>query len=244
MKLNCDMGESFGSWEKGQDAAVMPHIDMANIACGFHASDPVTMDKTICLALAQGTEIGAHPGYPDLLGFGRREMNCSERELKTLFIYQVAALVGLCQSWGAKVTYVKPHGALYNSMMRDHSILQTLMSALAEYDSSMALLVQADPQRETILDMAEATGIKVLFEAFADRAYTAEGQLASRNLPGAVLHDQADIERHVKDIVLHHRVKTLDGTYLPMHADTICVHGDNLHAVEAVKQIRQLIDSL
>ena len=238
MKLNCDMGESFGSWSKGRDAEVMPYIDMANIACGFHASDPLTMDRTVKLAVARGTAIGAHPGYPDLLGFGRRNMACSDDELSTMVIYQVAALDGICKSNNTRVSYVKPHGALYNSMMRDDQILVTLMSAIHAYDPALPLVVLANNRREEIAELGRQQGIRVWFEAFADRAYDDNGQLASRDLPGAVLSNPADIERQVMSIIEYGQVTTLGGQLMPLKADTICVHGDNDQAVAAVRHIR------
>ena len=238
MKLNCDMGESFGSWSKGRDAEVMPYIDMANIACGFHASDPLTMDNTVKLAVAQGTTIGAHPGYPDLLGFGRRNMACADDELTAMVIYQIAALDGICKSNNTRVSYVKPHGALYNSMMRDDHLLLTLMSAILAYDPALPLVVLANNRREEIAEIGRRQGIKVWFEAFADRAYDDDGQLASRDLPGAVLSDPADIERQVMSIIKQGQVTTIGGHTMPLNADTICVHGDNEQAVAAVRQIR------
>lgn len=243
MKLNCDMGESFGSWNKGRDAEVMPYIDMANIACGFHASDPLTMDHTVKLAVTEGRTIGAHPGYPDLLGFGRRDMACSEAELTAMIIYQIAALDGICKSNNTRISYVKPHGALYNAMMRDEKLMATLMSAIQDYDNALPLVVLANGQRHDIEQLAASIGIRVWFEAFADRAYDDNGQLASRDRPGAVLHNLADIERQVMSIVQHSEVTTISGQTLPLRADTICVHGDNDQAVAAVRHIRQVFQA-
>ena len=145
MKLNCDMGEAFGAWPMGLDEQIMPYVDQANIACGFHASDPLTMSKTVALAKQHGVTIGAHPGYPDLVGFGRRNMDIAPAELKALIQYQVGALQGICRAQGVEVAYVKPHGALYNTMMKDFSVLETVMQAVSELDSSLILMVMAIP---------------------------------------------------------------------------------------------------
>ena len=244
MKLNCDMGESFGSWSKGMDAEVMPYIDMANIACGFHASDPLTMDLTVQMALERDVQIGAHPGYPDLLGFGRRDLHCSAEELKMMVIYQIAALDGICRVNGTAISYVKPHGALYNKMMLDRDILATVMNAVADYNPELALVVLANGDREAILKLAEQQKLRVLFEAFADRAYDDNGSLVKRNQPGAVLSDELQIERQVMEIVHEGKVTSLSGRAIPMQADTICVHGDNEHAVNAARHIRKTVGLL
>lgn len=244
MKLNCDMGESFGSWHKGMDTEVMPFVDMANIACGFHASDPMTMDLTVGIAVEHGVEIGAHPGYPDLVGFGRRDLHCSPQELKTIIVYQVAALDGICRSNNTQVTYVKPHGALYNKMMQDTEILSTVMSAIASFNTELSLVVLANGERDSIQRLADKRGINVLYEAFADRRYDEKGYLVKRNQPGSVLSDLQQIEQQVMEIVHEGRVTTLSGRSIPLKADTICVHGDNEQAVNAVLHIRQSLQSI
>ncbi|MCX4029173.1 5-oxoprolinase subunit PxpA [Endozoicomonas sp. SM1973] len=241
MKLNCDMGESFGSWQKGMDAEVMPYIDMANIACGFHASDPMTMDLTVAMAKEYDVVIGAHPGYPDLLGFGRRTMQCSPQELKTLLIYQIAALDGICRTHSTRLSYVKPHGALYNQMMKDSEVLATVMAAIHAYDRELALVVLANGNRDKTQHLADQQGIALLFEAFADRAYDSNGYLAKRDQPGAVFNDIEQIEQQVLGIIHEGKVSTLDGGEIPLNADTICVHGDNAQAVAAVRHIRQTL---
>jgi UPF0271 protein len=188
MKLNCDLGESFGNWVIGMDDEVMPFIDMANIACGFHASDPDTMAKTIQSAVKHGVTIGAHPGYDDKKGFGRRSIPHTSDELKNLVVYQVGAMIGMCQLCGAKVAYIKPHGALYNDMMRDEKVYRAIVEGIAQSGFDLPLMILAKADNQHYQSIADEAGISLLFEAFADRAYTREGTLASRHLPGAVYH--------------------------------------------------------
>ncbi|SHO56899.1 5-oxoprolinase subunit PxpA [Vibrio quintilis] len=237
MKLNCDMGESFGPWEKGCDAEVMPWIDMANIACGFHASDPLTMDKTVKLAKQAGVSVGAHPGYPDLLGFGRRVLQCSDDELRAWIIYQIGALQGICRSHDMTVDYVKPHGALYNTMMKDEAVLKTVMQATLTALPGCPLMVMATPQHFQVKAMADQIGLPVLFEAFSDRAYDDEGYLTDRRIAGAVYHDPDTIIQQIRQIQREGTVTTINGKTLAVHADTICVHGDGEHALTVVSAV-------
>lgn len=244
MKLNCDMGESFGSWSMGMDSAVMPYIDMANIACGFHASDPVTMHKTIKLAVAHDVSIGAHPGYPDLLGFGRREIQCSEQELFTSIVYQLGALDGLCRIHGTKIEYVKPHGALYNKMMVHEETLRVIMKAVRTYSPHCPLVLMATPNNQRMSELAETIGIEVMFEAFSDRAYDDDGLLVDRTIPGAVHETSETIEKQVLQIINEKSVTSISGEIIQIQADTVCVHGDSLKALEAARHIRQTFKSL
>lgn len=241
MKINCDMGESFGAWKMGADADVMPFIDMANIACGFHASDPLTMSKTVALALDSGVSIGAHPSYPDLVGFGRREMNVAPTELTQIVTYQVAALEGICRAQGGVVDYVKPHGALYNKMVVDDSTLRAVLQSVASYNRSLPLVVMAVPDHQRLQSIADEYGVELRFEVFSDRAYDTNGRLAHRSLEGAVLHRDEEIAKQVRAVVERGCVLTLDGEEIPVKADTICIHGDGVRAVETAKFIRQLI---
>ncbi|GAA0792238.1 5-oxoprolinase subunit PxpA [Marinobacterium sediminicola] len=241
MKLNCDMGESFGSWSKGMDADVMPYIDMANIACGYHASDPQTMDYTVQLAQQSDVMVGAHPGYPDLLGFGRREMVLSADELRLMTVYQLAALDGICRVNGTRIRYVKPHGALYNRMMVDEATLSALMRAVADYSGDCPLVVMATPESDSVRRLADRHGIEVWFEAFSDRAYDDHGRLAHRSLPGAVHTTTEAIEAQVLQILEEGTVTTLSGHRIPISADTICIHGDSEHAVAAARHIREVV---
>lgn len=242
MKLNCDMGEAFGTWKMGMDEQIMPYVDQANIACGFHASDPLTMAKTVALAKQHNVTIGAHPAYPDLVGFGRRNMDIAPTELKALIQYQVGALQGICKAHGTRVTYVKPHGALYNTMMADFSVLETVMQAVSELDPTLVLMVMAIPESDQVKALAEKYQLALWFEAFSDRLYTDEGRLTPRKQSGAV-HQTFDlIEQQVLQLSEQGALTTESGQLLAIQADTICVHGDGAHAVEAVQRIRQVVD--
>ncbi|PMH44910.1 hypothetical protein BCU68_12170 [Vibrio sp. 10N.286.49.B3] len=240
MLINCDMGESFGHWTLGQDSAVMPHIDMANIACGFHASDPLNMEKTVKLAKKTHTKIGAHPGYPDLLGFGRRDMNLTAQELQASICYQVGALQGICAAHNVHVEYVKPHGALYNKMMQDHSVLKLIMQAVKHCLPNAPLVVMATPQQKIIKSLAQEVGIELLFEAFSDRAYDSQGLLVSRTVKGATLESVEAVTAQIKQILQTSTVTTIDGDVLPLEVDTICIHGDGPHATIIAHQIGEI----
>ncbi|MGH1441218.1 MAG: 5-oxoprolinase subunit PxpA [Cellvibrionaceae bacterium] len=244
MKLNCDMGESYGSWVMGLDSEVMQYVDMANIACGFHASDPQTMDKTVKLAIANNVTVGAHPGYPDLLGFGRRNISFSSSEITNMVLYQVGALQAICHGNGTELKYIKPHGALYNTMMSEPEVLSAVMTAVKLFDSTVPLMIMADAKHDQYRKQAEENNISLIFEAFCDRAYTDSGSLSSRSEKGAVLSSVDEIKKQVEELVINHRVKTVSGAYIKVHADTICVHGDNQFALEAVKNIRHFLESI
>lgn len=239
MKLNCDLGESFGRWQLGQDELIMPHIDMANIACGFHAGDPHVINHTIALAKKYNIEIGAHPSYPDTLGFGRRSMKCSQAEIIDLVLYQISALDGMAQSQGLKLSYVKPHGALYNDMMADSQIFAAILQAISQYYRPLSFMILANNNAENYRKKAQAFGIKLIFEAFADRRYSHTGSLLPRSQPGAVL-DKSSTLAQVKSLTTAGQVVAENGQLVCIDADTICVHGDNLDAVDLIKEIRQL----
>lgn len=241
MLLNCDLGESYGSWTMGLDAEVMPHIDQANIACGFHGGDPLTMRRTLALAAEHGVRIGAHPAYPDLVGFGRRPMNLSADEIIANLHYQVAALEGMALSQSLELGYVKPHGALYNDMMAKADVRAAIMQAVASYHRPLALMLQATPEAELHREEAESFGITLLFEAFADRCYDDDGQLLSRREPGAV-HNRERMLAQVEQLQNYGVVTTVSGQLIELQADTLCVHGDNLEGVQAIQAIRALVD--
>ncbi|WP_411562041.1 5-oxoprolinase subunit PxpA [Pseudomonas shirazensis] len=242
--LNCDMGESYGSWRMGLDAEVMPYIDCANIACGYHAGDPSIMRRTVGLALQHGVTIGAHPAYPDLVGFGRRSMVCSNEEIRDLLHYQIGALDGICKVQGGRVAYVKPHGALYNDMMADPVKLRAVLEAVAAYDSSLPLMLMATADDYAAQQMGDELGVTLWFEAFADRGYTASGHLLSRRLPGAVHHEPALIIEQALRLARGETLLADDGSALRLNASTLCVHGDNDSSLAAVRQIRQALDAL
>ncbi|MFC3096072.1 5-oxoprolinase subunit PxpA [Alteromonas sediminis] len=239
MKLNCDLGESFGAWTMGLDQAVIPHIDMANIACGFHAGDPDVIANTLSMTQQCGTQIGAHPSYPDQKGFGRRHMQILPDELINLLHYQIAALDGMARIHGQQLSYVKPHGALYNLMMADNSCRKTVMQAVSSYHSKLKLMILATAQADQHLKEAEQFGIGLLFEAFADRRYDINGHLLDRQKPGAVLN-KAQILDQVNQLVKHNKVTTDCGRHITIMADTLCVHGDNSESIEMVKQIKAI----
>lgn len=241
MKLNCDLGESFGAWTMGQDARIIPLIDMANVACGFHASDPLIMTETVQLALKHNVAIGAHPAYQDLTGFGRRSIYHTPDQIRALLWYQVGALEGICGSVGAQLSYVKPHGALNNDMMKDTGLLLTVMEAIAGYRQGLALMIPATLQSDLHRELADRTGVPLLLEAFADRAYDDAGQLVSRSVAGAVLHEHNKILEQALSFTHKRGVHSVSGQWLSLEADSLCVHGDNDAALAAVTAIRSAL---
>lgn len=240
MKLNCDMGESFGAWTMGADTEIMPLIDMANIACGFHASDPQIMQKTVALAVEHNVTIGAHPSYPDLLGFGRKVMSFSPQELINIVLYQVGALQALCHAQGTQVAYVKPHGALYNQMMKDEATFIAVVKAVALLEGELPLMIMAMPDNTEHIRIAEQYHVSLLFEAFCDRAYDDNGNLVSRQIAGAVFSDVEKITAQASQFINQQSVTTLSGHTLPIHADTLCIHGDSDLALPSAQAIRAI----
>lgn len=234
--LNCDMGESFGAWSMGNDTLVMPHVDMANIACGYHASDPTIMSHTVALAVRHNVKIGAHPSYPDLQGFGRRSLAMSPEEVTAMIIYQVGALKALCEAHNTELSYVKPHGALYNDMLKDLSLFDAVADAVSCFNVPLMTLAVLDNQ--PLLDIADRYELPLLFEAFADRRYLANGTLAPRTQPDAVITNAEDIISQVRQITQYGKVRTIEGYAIDIEADTLCVHGDNLAAIDIIKKIR------
>lgn len=240
MKLNCDLGESYGSWTMGLDAQVMPFIDQANIACGFHAGDPLVMQRTLELAKANNVSVGAHPSYPDLVGFGRRSMNCSTDEIIALVKYQIAAIDGVAKSLGIELDYVKPHGALYNDMMMKNDVREAILVALSTYHRPLKLMLQATTNIDQHKIEAKKYNVEILSEAFADRCYDDDGKLLSRTKVGAV-HNKAKMLAQVKQLKEQGCVTTINGKVLHLNADSLCVHGDNVEGVQAISAIRELI---
>jgi len=238
IKLNCDLGEAMA-----HDEHVMHYIDMANIACGFHASDPALMAQTVALAKTHNVQIGAHPSYNDLEGFGRRKITLPDDEITQLVLYQVGALQAICKAQNTKVEYVKPHGALYNNMMKNEHVLVAILMALSSLKNKLPLMVLANNKAETNQQLADQFSVPLLFEAFADRVYADDGNLLSRKEKGAVMENDAAIEKQVEALIKNNQVTTISDKLLNIKADTICVHGDNIKALESVKKIRQIIDS-
>ncbi len=242
--LNCDIGESFGAWTMGLDAEIMPFIDCANVACGFHASDPQIMRRTVALATQHDVTIGAHPAYPDLVGFGRRSMACSPDEVENMLLYQIGALDGICRAEGTQVRYVKPHGALYNDMMRKPELLRAVMQAVIGYSSSLPLVLMSTRDNSGAQALADELGVTLWFEVFADRAYDPSGMLVSRAVPGAVHHDAETVATQALSLAKGEALTASDGSALVLRADTLCVHGDNAASVAAVQRIRQALERL
>jgi 5-oxoprolinase (ATP-hydrolysing) subunit A len=235
--FNCDMGESFGAWAMGLDAQVIPHVTSANIACGFHAGDPATMRATVRLAEAHGVGIGAHPGFPDLRGFGRRNLNASPDEVRDDLVYQVGALQAFTRA--KKLQHVKPHGALYNMAVPGGGLARAIGEAVLEVDPDMILVVLAgSPWAE----QAERMGLRVAREAFADRALKADGTLVPRSQPGAVVHDtQAVIDRSLR-LALEGKVVAITGETIDIQAETLCLHGDTPDAVRLAASLRAALE--
>jgi len=238
------MGESFGVWRMGDDAHAMPLVDQANLACGFHASDPLTMQRTVALAVQHGVSIGAHPAYPDLLGFGRRHIECSAEEVTAQVLYQLGALDAFCRAAGTEVAYVKPHGALYNDLVRDDALFNAVLMACASYREGLPLMVLALADNSRERQLAQAAGVPLIFEAFADRAYLADGQLAPRRLSGAVHHDPQRILQQALAIAQGEPFADIDGQPLQLRADSLCVHGDNADALAVLRRLRASLDAL
>ena len=235
MKINCDMGESFGIWSLGCDEDIMPYLDMANIACGMHASDPSVMTKTVKMAKQYQVSIGAHPGYADLQGFGRRYIPMKPSDLTALFIYQIGALQAICLSENASLDYVKPHGGLYNAMMEDDSVFIALLKGIQSYNPRLPLVVMAVPDFANYQDLAASYGVELWFEAFVDRAYDDNGRLKPRSEPDAMHASIEKVEKQALQLIEHGSLTTATGQIIPVHADTLCIHGDNPLALPTAK---------
>jgi len=231
--INCDLGESFGNYKIGMDEQIMPYISSANIACGFHAGDPLVMKNTIQLAMKHHVGIGAHPGYPDLQGFGRRNLKMSYEELYTSVLYQISAIKGMTEALGGKLNHVKPHGALYNQAAKYEEVGAAIIDAVKTIDDQLILFGLAD---SAFLKQAEKAGLKTAHEVFADRAYMDDGSLVSRSIEGAVIHD-VDLVKDQALETVNSSVRSISGKRLNMRADTICIHGDNPSAVHIAKSI-------
>jgi len=237
--LNSDVGESFGAYKLGLDEEVIPHITSANIACGFHAGDPGVMRKTVASAKRFGVEVGAHPGYPDLMGFGRRNMDATLEEIQDYVIYQMGALQAFAQAYGLKLQHVKAHGALYNMAVAIPEMWEAIAEAVARVDKEIILVALASSNREMLMGIRKRHGIRFAFEAFPDRAYKSDGSLAPRKEMGAVIHDPEVVAQRALMMALEGKVISTDGTEIELRADTLCVHGDNPAAVQIVKKIRE-----
>ncbi|UCD77573.1 MAG: 5-oxoprolinase subunit PxpA [Desulfobacterales bacterium] len=241
--LNSDVGESFGNYKLGLDEEVIPLISSANIACGFHAGDPTVMKRTVAIAKENGVALGVHPGFPDLIGFGRRNLDASLDEIKDYVTYQIGALQAFATAQGMTIQHVKPHGALYNMAVRNPNIWEAVAEAVAAVDTRLILFVLAGSNRKDLEAIGHRHGIRMAFEFFGDRAYNPDGSLVSRKEPGAVIHDHQAVAAKVLKMVKEGRVVCRDGSEIEMAADTICVHGDNPAALALVKNIRESLQS-
>ena len=238
--LNSDLGESFGPWPMGQDAALMDSITSANIACGFHAGDPGVMRQTLALAKDRSVAVGAHPGFPDLVGFGRREIKAAPAEVEDFVLYQVSALAGMAAAQGVRLQHVKAHGALYNMACKDRALADAIARATAAFDRGLILF--ALPNSE-LLRAGQAAGLRVAAEVFADRAYERDGSLVSRSKPGSVIHDQQAVVDRAVRMVKQKEVVTVDGATIALQADTICLHGDTPGAADLARAIKRGLEA-
>jgi len=236
--INCDMGESFGMYKLGHDEEVIKYISSANIACGFHAGDPIWMNKTVTLAQNHGVEIGAHPSYPDLAGFGRRNMDISSDELKSDILYQIGALQAFTKD--KKLQHVKPHGALYNQAVVNEKIAKTICEAILEYDSNLILLALSGSKW---VKTAKEMGLKAYNEIFADRALNDDGSLVSRSKEGSVLHDVNEVTDRSNQMVIEGIATTISGNEIEVKADSLCIHGDTPGAVQMAMKINNNLKS-
>ena len=233
--LNCDLGESFGNYKIGMDEEVIKYVSSANIACGFHASDPLVMEKTVLMAKNAGVAVGAHPGFPDLVGFGRRNMNVSVLELKAMVLYQLGALDAFCRKNKIKMQHVKPHGAMYNMAAKDEKLALAIAEAVAEYDSSLILLGLSGSQ---MLAAAQKVGLPFKKEVFADRAYDEDGSLVARTKPGAMIEDENEAIERLITMIRYGKVRAITGKEISVEPDSVCVHGDNPKALDFVIRIK------
>ncbi len=232
--INCDMGESFGAFQAGNDMEVLPSITSLNIACGFHAGDPRVMERSVREAARRGLGIGAHPSFPDLVGFGRRDMGLSPEEVRTDVLYQVGALFAFARAAGIPLQHVKPHGQLHNLAVIDRAMADAIVSAVREFDPSLIVIAYGGE----LVEAAQQAGLPVAHEVYADREYNPDGTLVSRRRPGAVIKDPDYIVTRAVAMVRDKRIPTVDGTYLSHEADTLCIHGDTPGAATLAARLR------
>ena len=234
--LNADLGESFGSFTVGRDAELIPLLTSANVACGFHGGDPRVMDRTVRRCAAASVAVGAHPSFPDLVGFGRRTLEVTAEEAETDVLYQVAALDGFCRRHGLTLQHVKPHGALYNQANRSPDLARGIAAGIAAHDRGLLLVCQPGTE---LARAGEAAGLTVAHEGFVDRAYNPDGTLVSRSVEGSIHHDPGRAAEQALRMVTERTVVALDGTVVDVQVDTLCVHGDNPEAVRFVSLLRE-----
>ena len=238
LDLNCDMGESFGAWKMGNDIEILDHVTSANVACGFHAGDPQTMHRTVAAAFERGVHVGAHPGYRDLVGFGRRALQASASECYDDVVYQVGALAGFARALGGKLSHVKAHGMLYHAAEKDPALADAIARAVRDVDASLALFGFPGGLQ---VQAAERLGLRPVAEVFADRSYQDDGKLTPRSEPGAMIEDPEVSVAQVERMVLERRVRALSGRDVEVRADTLCLHGDQPGALAFVQRIRSAL---
>ncbi len=237
--LNADVGEGFGAWSIGTDEALLAHVTSVNVACGFHAGDPSVIDRTVARAVSAGVAVGAHPGYFDLRGFGRREMRVPLAEVEADVLYQVGALAAFARAHGAPLTHVKPHGALYNQAADDGELARAIARGVARADPGLVMVGLAGSP--SMRDAAAAAGLRFAAEAFVDRAYDARGRLVPRSQPGAVIEDAAAAAAAALRLAVDRSVVASDGSVVAVLADTLCLHGDNPRALELARAVREAL---
>ena len=233
--LNSDLGESFGRYTIGMDDKIIPMITSANVACGYHASDPVVMNKTLAMAKEAGIRVGAHPGFPDLMGFGRRNLSVSPEEAKAYTLYQLGALDAFCRTNGLKMQHVKPHGALYNMAAKDYELSKAICEAIKEFDQELIVLALSGGE---LAHAAKDMGLRTALEVFADRAYEEDGTLVNRRKDGAMITDENLSISRVVRMIKEKKVTAITGKDIPIQADSVCVHGDGEKALAFVEKIR------
>lgn len=238
--LNADVGESLGPWPMGADDALIPLVSSVNVACGAHAGDPLTIERTVRLAATHGVAVGAHPGYPDLVGFGRRDMDLARDELEASIVYQVGAVMGIARSVGSEVRHVKAHGALYNRAARDPALAEAVAAAVRRISAELVLVALAG---SVALEAGQAAGLAVAAEAFVDRAYEPDGGLRARRLPDALVTDPATAAARAVSLALDGTVRTVDGHELAVAADTLCLHGDTPGAPAIAAAVRAALEA-
>ena len=237
--LNCDMGESFGAWRMGNDAALMDFVSSVNVACGFHAGDSSVIRKTIETALEKGVAVGAHPSFPDLQGFGRREMKMSAEEVFDAVLYQVSALKGICEALGGRLHHVKPHGALYNQAAREKNLAEAIARAVRAADRD---LVFYGLSGSYLISEAESLNLKTASEVFADRTYQPNGSLTPRSEPNALINESEKAVNQVLQMIKTQSVTAANGETISIKAETVCIHGDGEHALEFAELINQTLN--
>jgi len=238
--LNCDIGESFGHYSLGNDAAMVDIVTSANIACGLHAGDPLVMRHTVEMAIARGVAVGAHPGYPDLQGFGRRALSMGAKELEATILYQLGALTGFVAVAGGRLTHVKPHGALYNTAARDPKVARAIARAVISFDPRLIVVTLPD---SALAGAASSEGLSVAAEGFADRAYRKDAALVPRGHPGAVIHDPAEVAARAVQMVTEGTVEAITGETIDLRIDTLCVHGDTPNAPAIARSLRRALEA-